>query len=408
VLSPTKPLTALLIGLLAMLWFLVLSDRLLVAPGTVVTERFNVLFNTDVPSNLGRMCGARERKFFDAVHPFELAVWRPTCQAIQALLPRDARPIKSTAPTAAEALSGRILLAALAGLGVGSLGLLATATGSTPDRLALLFGMYLLFTSNVVVVLPESYGLSNGILSAAYVAPLFVRQALTQAALCLFGAVAAGGTTLTNGLFSPAWFLLLRCRSRRARLGLGALAVIGAVVALIAVRTLDLPAERYAQHYLQLRLLRDPVGAAGLALSGLVFPAIGPTPVVQYERNISYQPLLETAYSWLSGAGALSFAILLLVSTGLALRHPADRRYAYPLLFWIGLNLVFHNLWGDEFFLYSPHWSWALMGLIILGSRQLRLPILALFIVPIVAGQVSTLLGIYQELLRLNARLLSG
>ena len=39
------------------------------------------------------------------------------------------------------------------------------------------------------------------------------------------------------------------------------------------------------------------------------------------------------------------------------------------LLSWIAFNVVFHNFWGDEFFLFSPHWSWALLALLLTGVQ---------------------------------------
>jgi hypothetical protein len=61
---------------------------------------------------------------------------------------------------------------------------------------------------------------------------------------------------------------------------------------------------------------------------------------------------------------------------------------------WIGFNLVFHNLWGDEFFLYSPHWVWALLTLVMLGIGRLRLRFAVPLVAFIVIGQITTLLTI--------------
>jgi len=52
---------------------------------------------------------------------------------------------------------------------------------------------------------------------------------------------------------------------------------------------------------------------------------------------------------------------------------------------------VFHNVWGDELFLYAPHWSWALMALVILGARRVPLVTIVLLFVPIAFCQVYTL-----------------
>lgn len=54
-------------------------------------------------------------------------------------------------------------------------------------------------------------------------------------------------------------------------------------------------------------------------------------------------------------------------------------------------NLLFHNMWGDEFFLFSPHWSWALMLVVLLGSRGLPVWTVAPAALLMLPGQLSTL-----------------
>jgi hypothetical protein len=65
---------------------------------------------------------------------------------------------------------------------------------------------------------------------------------------------------------------------------------------------------------------------------------------------------------------------------------------------WLLFNVVLHNIWGDEFVLYSPHWSWALMAIVILGARDLSRRFIAAIVVPVVASQIYTLFAIKQAL----------
>ena len=60
---------------------------------------------------------------------------------------------------------------------------------------------------------------------------------------------------------------------------------------------------------------------------------------------------------------------------------------------WVAFNLIFHNLWGDEFFLYSPHWSWCLGAVLLAGARRLPPWLVVLLAVPLIVGQVATLIA---------------
>jgi hypothetical protein len=93
-------------------------------------------------------------------------------------------------------------------------------------------------------------------------------------------------------------------------------------------------------------------------------------------------------------AGAVLWIGLLLSCTWRAFRDRSIRHLVWLPAGWVLFSLVFHNLWGDELFLYAPHWSWGLMALVLLGGRRLSLVTAAAFVVPIAACQVYTLLRI--------------
>ncbi len=68
------------------------------------------------------------------------------------------------------------------------------------------------------------------------------------------------------------------------------------------------------------------------------------------------------------------------------------------LLGWILFNAVFHNLWGDELMVYAPHWSWALMALVVLGVRHLSRRFVIATAVLVITCQIPTLLAIRRAL----------
>jgi hypothetical protein len=171
--------------------------------------------------------------------------------------------------------------------------------------------------------------------------------------------------------------------------------------------------------YLNLRLVRHPLDAAEYAVFALVAPAVGPLPEVQRTKGsdmVTYesgqpvhwssnglfvgsdgQPLRN--YRGVQAVGAVLWICLLLSCAYWAFRDPRTRRLVWLPAGWILFNLVFHNLWGDELFLYAPHWSWALMGLVLLGARHLSRTATAWMVTPMLVCQLYTLLRIKDALL---------
>src|ERR1700740_2705196 len=80
-----KQLFAAIIGLCAVSWFMLLSGWLRVTPGSVMTKRQNVLFNSDTNLWMDRMIG-NARSPERLVHPLEIPIWRPPCRTLHYLL----------------------------------------------------------------------------------------------------------------------------------------------------------------------------------------------------------------------------------------------------------------------------------------------------------------------------------
>jgi hypothetical protein len=416
-------LTAAAIGAAAVIWFVLLSGWLGVAPGSMFVTHQNILFNADTNLWVQEMVDGH-KPFTKAVHPLQAYLWRPPCQALKYLL-QVVMP-----PDRAGMLAARLVVALVAGTGVGFLALLALRIGLGLAQCVLLFSMYLLFTSSSTIALPEHFGVSNGLLSIAFVVPILaVSSRVTTGALTSL-MVLCGGTTITNVAYPLLALFRYRLESRRARRWAVAAAVV--VAALIVVVYQDahkevhgsrpfLPqyvpgVERlylkatmidiYVGEYANWRLLRDPGGSAVYALYALAAPAVGPTPRVQRQK-VGYepfrtQPLQLRYYSGVPALGAALWMALLLYCGYQTLRDPRTRALAWLPIVWILFNMVLHNLWGDELMLYAPHWSWALMALVILGAARLSRTATALIVLPIVMCQVYTLVHIRSALVSIG------
>jgi len=440
-------LYATLVGTAAVVWFTLLSGWLGVAPGSVLLKRQNVFFNSDTNTWIDEVARQHAPSAATrAIHPLEVYIWRPPYQVVYRVLQLVVHQDR------VELLAARLLVALVSGAGVGFLAWLALTLGVELPQCLLLFAMYLLFTSSSTIAVPEHFALSNGLLSIAFVIPIAVSNRRVRTAILAALVVLCGGTTLTNVLYPLSAMFQWCLTSVRARRAIVVAAVVAVPLAVflfvdsrkvvllyteqdkdIAARVAILPRfvpgitrlylktskiHGHVGDFLNLRLVRHPLDAAAYSVYALVTPAVGPPPAVRTTKGqpmVTYEsgsPLHFDPNGFFSGSdslylrdwgvqavGAALWAALLLSCAYRAFRDPGTRPLVWLPAAWILFNLVFHNLWGDEQFLYAPHWSWALMALVLLGARPLSRIATASFVVPIAACQVYTLLRIKSLLL---------
>lgn len=393
---------AILIGLAAVVWFMVLSGWMRSTAGSVMVKRQNVLFNADSNLWIDRMIG-NERSPEQLIHPLEIIFWRAPCRASQHVM------AIFLPPEEAGIAGARLVVALVHGLGVGFLAFLALRFGIKPLPCVLLFIIYFLFTSNCTAALPEHFGISNGLLSIAFVVPVLLTSVGATTVFLLVMALLCGGTTITNVLYPLAALWQYSFRTMRARL---TVLVVGIPIGLGVFLFLYL--KSYTMHhfvggYLTMRLIRDPFRAFIYAIYAIVAPAVGPTPRVMREPGwdmVSYEPAHAVVrlsyYLGVQAIGAVAWVILLFKCIWNSWHDDEIRPYVWLPLGWVAFNIIFHNFWGDELVLFSPHWSWALMALVIVGARKLSLKIVATAFVPIVVSQIYTLITIHSALLTIT------
>ena len=389
---------AVAVGFAAAVWFMLLSGWLGMTPGNVITKRHNVAFSSDTGLWVQRMINDTRPPAL-VVHPLELILWRPPCRALQHLLglflPADYAGVLAT----------RLLVAAIAGIGVGFMAFLGLHNRIKTTQLLLLLIMYLLFTCNSTAALPEHFGISNGLLSIAFVFPIVAATLELKAIVLAVLAVLCGGTTITNVVFPAVSYLHYCVRSMRTKIYLATAAAVGGLGTFVFLYIRTWTLSHFISRYSNVRLLHHPLRAALYAICTLVTPAVGPSPQVLRLPGwdmVSYEPALEpfhlSYYFGFQAMGAIAWAMLLVTCISRGLRDERTRAYMWLPLGWILFNFILHNMWGDEFVLYSPHWSWALMGIVILGARDLSRRFIATIFVPVVASQIVTLFAIKQAL----------
>jgi hypothetical protein len=415
-------LTAACFGFVAVVWFVLLSGWMDIVPGAVMVQRQNVLFNSDTNLWIDEMVHGHKPLTL-AVHPLDVFFWKLPCQALyhvlQFFLPVDW----------AGLLAARVLVALVAGTGVGFLAFVALEGGTALVPCALVFSMYLLFTSSCTIALPEHFGISNGLLSIAFAVPIVAASARVRTAALSGLAFLSGGTTITNALYPLVSLLRYgfdSVRTRRIMLAAAAVALGTAVFLYADSRSWVLsnrailpryaPAAGrlylkstvihiYVTEFSNARLVRYPRSAIVYAIYALAAPAVGPTPLIlQHPRfnMVSYEPAREplrlSYYREIQGAGAVLWMGFLVSCVYQAVADPRTREFAWLPIGWILFNILFHNVWGDELILYSPHWSWALMGLVVLGAPRLSPKFVAAVVIPVAICQAYTLFQIKSAL----------
>jgi hypothetical protein len=125
VLADRNVITAFAVGVAATIWLMFLSAWLGVRPGALITARQNVLFDSDMNLWVERMIG-NARSMEQHVHPLELVFWRYPCRLL-AHIARLFMPVDY-----ANLFGPRLLVATIAGAGVGFLAYLALRLGVRP------------------------------------------------------------------------------------------------------------------------------------------------------------------------------------------------------------------------------------------------------------------------------------
>ncbi len=368
-----------LAGLVVAAGFLAVSAALHVRPGHPIAERTDVFFQSDAG---GLIRDAVWNRDFRArgTHPLLYPLWtRPLHELARALAP-------GIEPAATATLLSRLLMALAAGVGVGALAGALVARG-LPIRRALAFALLVVLAhGHTLAAIPDHFGLSVGAIGLAFAIVLSQRglrfQVLALAAL----APICAGITLTNALLPLGLLAILVVRHRRnsiRRKHVAALLVALVAAAFAARAIAKFPSieariqERIAL-YLNLRLVDDPVAALGYSLRGLADTVVAPTPHVA-THNLDQRPMLTYEFEegprlfWphdgLQTAGAMLWLALLGWGVRCGWRDPALRPATIGAVGWTLGNAVFHNIWGDEFFLYSPHYALPLLLIAAFGFR---------------------------------------
>lgn len=385
---------AVVASLAATAWFLFLSGWFNVQSGAALTVRRNVMFHSDASLWFELLTWddfEPQRAFRYFSHGFMYVLWRPITRCLTWLLRWFATD--ATAPL----LAARLLMASAAGASVGAMIYLAIRRRVAPISCACLWMMAVGFTTNVIVVMTEHFGFSAAMLTVTFVAFNFAAESRRASIVALVGAIAATGTTITNGAFVVLGLLQIKGAARWK----GPIALLlgtAGLLALVVGLWMDESIRQYVTGVLHISRLYELDSVASQVLPSFIYPAVGPEPIVRSvdpirepRLMVSYTPFGATRYTLVQGAAALAWLVLFVQASIKAFSDPETRTAARVLTSWILFSIVLTLTWGDEWFLYSPQWAWALMTMVILGARHISPRTLVPLASLVALGQLHTL-----------------
>lgn len=393
------------IGKLCGLWLAIIlmmvSGVLYVRVGHPMAERTDVFFQSDAG---GLIEDAVLNRDFRArgTHPLIYPLWtlplHHLAQAGSAVVP----------PRVTAVIMSRLLVAITAGIGFGVLASTLVRRGLSPLRAFVFTTLTGVANGHTLAAIPDHFGLSVGLIAICFAIGLSDRPDQSKLRCLAILAPVVLGITITNALLPIGLIvLLLVMRNKmhwKRRHGLIALIGIGIFLAIagVVIRTPSIHnrIQERISLYLNLRLVTDFPSAMGYMIRGWTDAVVAPTPVVlrnnlerlpmlTYEREDGPRPFWP--HEPLQSVGSLVWLGLLIWGTYQAWRDAANRWIVFGAGGWAIGNGLFHNLWGDEYFLYTPHYSIALLVLAAMGFRTMPGKIFYPSIVVVLISALDTL-----------------
>ncbi len=392
-------------------WLFVLSGLLGAVPGEPVGTRIDAYFQHDAGGRIADAAtgGGGRGAIIHPLFPF-VFTW-PVHQLTRLLA-------GVVSPDLTALYACRVYVAVAVGLGVGHLTAALVRFGVPPLRLAACGPLFLLGTAQTLVALPDHFSLSVALLASSFAVFLDDRTGVGRQTGWKLGVLTlvCGGITVTNAIF-PAALLAWRWVAMRGAIPrwvwpAAAVVVAGGVAFGAWVARFD-PADHSnplvwrVRGYLTGRVLDDPAGAAARAFRGITDITVGPTPATDtnnYDRRpmLTYEPTGVAYPAWpydaVQGVAVGVWLAVLAAAVWGGIRDPHTRWPTVVLLGWAGGNVAFHVLWGDEFFLYTQHHTWAVAAVVPLGLRRVPVWVILPAVAMVAVGQVWTLIRIREVL----------
>lgn len=382
------------VALLASVWLCCLSGLLGVIPGRPAAMRCDVIFQCDAGTRISDVQNGTNSLSLGS-HALLATLWSPVLGSISRLF---------ADPNSAAVMVCRVVAALGAGAGIGVLFGCLRCAGWTLRNCIASLGVVLLSSYQVVACLPDHFAFSSGLLPASFGVFVLANRGIVSIRcarwVLIAAAILAAMICLTNVIWPGMLIAALSGKFRLSPRWWVVSAALGMLMFCVLIIGIQRYGERFpiawqAKRWLHLRILHDPPGALLRSFRGVVDPVVAPDPFIDTNNDFRVPMLTLDPDSgmpiWphrgILAVGAISWILLLTRS------FKANRcRSARLLSIWIVGNLLFHNIWGDELFLYAPHYGW---GLAILPFVANRLGLIDWGLIGVVIlAQAASLMGI--------------
>jgi hypothetical protein len=152
--------------------------------------------------------------------------------------------------------------------------------------------------------------------------------------------------------------------------------------------------DNFTLRWLNFKLIEQPFDALYYSIASFYYPIVAPLPndgsAHLLRNNVQHLCMEPWGISQLSVSYLIAVISLTYIYFKVS-KHMLTSHRLRPLwcvcVGWILFNCIFHNLWGDEFFLYTSHWSFALLIILMFSPIVIPRMKLLLVMVPILFNQ---------------------
>jgi hypothetical protein len=149
--------------------------------------------------------------------------------------------------------------------------------------------------------------------------------------------------------------------------------------------------DNFTLRWLNYRLIEQPLDAIFYTVSSFFYPLVAPSPSHSGEHikavHLCLEPWGISQITWFYGGAMLCLGGLYFIAIKQILKVTEYRSVLIVALLWVLFNCLFHNMWGDEFFLYTVHWSFSLMIVLFFAAIKLSSKNLFFLLMPIYTNQ---------------------
>ena len=361
-------LISILISGLSFIWTLTLSERFGLTEEKATNIVPNYIFNADSMLWINRVSDPEWHEN-SVSHPLRVYTWYPLARAISTVSGRDGltTAVYLNAFCVASAI---FFLSMMASKFISSLSLVPFAA------------ITLLGSSFAILAAVDHFSFSFMLMSAMLLIVSKTYSSYRFLLLCLLGLLLAG-TTVTNSVFViltltiyAKWYRFINLQLLKKNIT--SLALVTAVLLVVGYFAFEesivrlINGESKILKYFHFWIISDPLRALFSFLIMPVLPLVAPTASIT-NGIISLEPLVPNAlYNVFYSIAVISSWYLLTIAIKAVFAHRENRPELLVSALWLLFNAIFHNFWGDELLLFTPHFMAALFTLLALGTTTVK------------------------------------